>query len=167
MSWNVCRGQSAVDTLVGCRCVSLRAPNHRTTGQNETAMTTEEGASGGTVTFRTAAPRLFHGPPWVMWSVFAVAYLVCCCWRPVEGSARDRRALSGLELLLGCVGVVVSEVWRRADTRVSGCPPPASAEDCVVARTSSGPPQEFGRHVGGSAPSRGWQAGKAAGSGRH
>src|ERR1039458_317913 len=31
--WNVCRWQSAVDPLVGCRWVSERAPNHRTTGQ--------------------------------------------------------------------------------------------------------------------------------------
>ena len=71
------------------------------------------------------------------------------CRRPVEGPARDRRDQSGLQLLLGWRGVVVSEVWRRADTRVSGRPPPESAENCVVARTSSGPPQQFGQLVGG------------------
>jgi len=93
--------------------------------------------------------------------------LAClCCWRTVEGPARESRDLSGLRLLLGCVGMVVAEVWRRADSRVSHRPPPEPAENCVVARTSSGPSQELGRHVNGPAPAPGRQAGKATGSGR-
>jgi hypothetical protein len=164
--WNVCRWQSAVDPLVGCRWVSLSAPIYRTTPQNETAMTTEQGASGGTVSFRTPAPQLAPAPTWVMDAVFAVLWLVPSVGA-LEGSARDRRDLCGLQLLLGCVGVVVSEVRRQADTRVSHCAPPESAENCVVARTSSGPPQELGQLVVGPAPSPGRQAGKATGAGRH
>src|ERR1019366_1026513 len=91
LHWNVCRWQSAVGPLVGCRWASERAPIHRTTGQNETAMTTEEGASGGRVTFRTP------GPLWAMWSVFAVGFFVVAIgalWKGQPGTAAPYLALS-------------------------------------------------------------------------
>jgi hypothetical protein len=129
-------------------------------------MTTEEGASGGRVTFRTPRPPLSPGPPWVGWSVFAVVWLVSspgalwkgqpetaatylalsCCWGALAWLSRK----SGVEL------TPESVIVRRLSL----------AENCVVARTSSGPPQEFGRLVRGPAPPPGRQAGKAAGSGR-
>ena len=65
------------------------------TPQNETAMTTEEGASGETATFRTPAP--FPGPPWAMGSVFAVIWLVCAAgalWKGQPGRAATYLAFS-------------------------------------------------------------------------
>jgi hypothetical protein len=47
------------------------------------------------------------------------------------------------------------QVLARADTRVSGRAPLGPAQNCVVARANSGPPQEFGQLVGGPAPSAG------------
>jgi hypothetical protein len=60
-------------------------------------MTTEEGASGGRVTFRTPRPPLSPGPPWVGWSVFAVVWLVSSAgalWKGQPGTAAPYLALS-------------------------------------------------------------------------
>ena len=60
-------------------------------------MTTEEGASGDRVTFRTPAPLLAPGPPWAMWAVFAVAWLACSAgalWKGEPGTAAPYLALS-------------------------------------------------------------------------
>jgi hypothetical protein len=90
-------------------------------------MSTEEGASGGTVTFRTPAPALSPAPSWVMWSVFAVVWLVSsagalwknqpgtaatyltfsCCWGGLAWSSRR----SGVELTPE--SVVVRRLSRR------------------------------------------------------
>ena len=75
-------------------------------------MSTEEGASGGTVTFRTPAPPLFPGPPWVVWSVFAVVYLVCAAgalWKGQPGTAAPYLAFScGWGAATGCLGSLAS-----------------------------------------------------------
>jgi hypothetical protein len=60
-------------------------------------MTTEEGASGGRVTFRTPGPLLAPGPPWAMWSFFAVVWLVCAVghlWKGQPGTATPDLAWS-------------------------------------------------------------------------
>src|SRR5450631_2911243 len=119
----VCRWQSAADPLVGCRLVSLPATIHRTTPQNETAMTTEEGASGATVTFRTPAP--FPGPRWVMGSVFAVVWLVCAAgalWKGQPGRAATY-------LAFGCCWGALAWLSRKSGVELT-------AESVIVRRLS-------------------------------
>jgi hypothetical protein len=80
-------------------------------------MTTEQGASGGTVTFRTPVPQLAPAHAWVMDAVFAVLWLV-----PSAGALwKGQPGIAATYLVFGCCwGALAWLSWKSGVELTSG-----------------------------------------------